>query len=192
MEKIIELTPLAEIGRGQAKVTDNNVEIEVKGIIGGLKAWLVGKEEAQKIGNLVDGKISKQINTSNHSGILITQSGRQLLMGKYEEGVSVIPVVEKEDVPCKKEGIKWKKITKKSYAELCDELRYMLSSKAVYQNYKKYGYYWAGESEDCGALALKCEEKVNNPFAAFSDMCLYENGYVIVCVDKKTKKIKRL
>jgi len=44
MEKRIELIPLAEIGSGNAKITENSIQIEVSGINGGLKAWLIGNE----------------------------------------------------------------------------------------------------------------------------------------------------
>ncbi len=192
MKKTIELTPLADMGRGQARVSDNSVEIEVQGIIGGMKAWLVGREEAEKIGNLVEGKINRQIDTTRHNGILITQSGRQIMMGAYAESIVPTPGEEKEKLPFEAEGIDWKKITQKSYAGLCEELRYMLSHKNVYRNYRQFGHYWAGENEECGALALRCDNESENPFSMFADMCEYKNGYVIVCVDKNTKKIRKI
>ena len=84
MEKVIELIPLAEIGQGRAKIRDNSVEIEINGVSGGLKAWLIGGE-AVPIGNIVDGKLQKSISTKGHIGILITQSGRQMFIGKFEK-----------------------------------------------------------------------------------------------------------
>ena len=190
MEKIIELKPLCEIGRGTAKITPSSVKIDVFGIIGSMKAWLVGKEEAEKIGNLVEGKLSKNIDTSQHSGILITQNGRQILMGTYAENIK--PEIDVSPLPLDGGAYSWKKITGKSYAGLCEELRYILSNRNVYQNYKRFGHYWAGENETCGALALRCEKEEENPFSAFSDMCEYKNGYVIVCVDKNTKKFRKI
>ena len=192
MEKIIELKPLCDIGKGSARVTEKSVEIEVSGIIGGMKAWLVGREEAEKIGNLVEGKLKRSVDTTRHNGILITQCGRQIMMGAYAE--SIIQDVEKtvEEAPFETPGINWRKFTGKSYADLGEELRYMLSSKNVYHNFKEHGHYWAGENERYGALALKCEKSSPNPFYMFSEMCEYKNGYVIVCVDKETKKFCKL
>ena len=190
MKKIIKLTSLCEIGKGSAEVTENSVKIEVQGIFGSMKAWLVGREEAEKIGNIVDGKLYRQVDTTRHNGILVTQNGRQILMGAYAE--SIVPTPQNESVPFDDAGIKWEKITKKSYDGLCEELRYILSNKNVYHNYKKFGHYWAGENDECGALALRYDEESENPFLRFSDMCEYKNGYVIVCVDKKTKKIRKI
>ena len=175
------------MGKGSAMVSPDYVEIEVQGIIGGMKAWLVGREEAEKIGNLVEGKLKKRIDTSRHNGILITQSGRQILMGAYADSI-VLPQNIKEP-PFDSSGFNWTKITGKSYAGLCEELRYMLSHKNVYNNYKTFGHYWAGENDEAGALALRCDNEEENPFLKFQDMCEFKNGYVIVCVDKNTKKL---
>jgi hypothetical protein len=71
-------------------------------------------------------------------------------------------------------------------------LKYILSNNSAYQSYKKHGHYWAGESESDGVLAFKYEENDENPFEKFGDMCLYKNGYVIVCVDKVTKSLKKI
>ena len=90
------------------------------------------------------------------------------------------------------DGIRLKKITDKSYGNFCDEIRYLLSNRGVYRNYKRYGYYCAAENQEWGALALKYEEDGENPLEHFGDMCIYKNGYVMVCVDKKTKKIRKL
>lgn len=189
--KNIELKPLCEIGNGSAKITDESVEIEVFGISGGMKAWLVGGEDAEHIGNIVSGKLHKRIDTTRHNGILITQSGRQILMGAYAE--TIVPSVEMEEsAPFEEKGVKWKKHTGKNYSGLCNELRYILSNKSVYKSYKRYGHFWVGENEEYGALALKIENPGENPFARFGELCVYENGYVMVGVDKKTKEIKKL
>ena len=71
-KRIIELKPLCEIGSATAQISDSSVEIQAKGINGALKAWLVGGE-AVSIGNLVEGKLRKEIDTTNHTGLLITQ-----------------------------------------------------------------------------------------------------------------------
>lgn len=195
MEKIIELTPLAEIGKGSARITDASVEILVSGICGGMKAWLIGGE-AESIGNLVDGKLQKSIDTSKHSAILITQTGRQMFIGKYaEDDENTLPSPDKteekiqEVAPFQIDGFNWKKITEKSYKNLQEEIRYILSNKSVYDNFKRHGHYYVGESDGSSALGLLVNESEGNPLGFLSGEKLYKNGYVIVCVDKKTKKI---
>ncbi len=191
MVKIIELVSLCGIGKGTARITDESVEVEINGIIGSMKVWLVGGEEAEKVGNVVDGKLSRMIDTTRHTGILVTQSGRQIMHGRYSEKVPKETEIQRDD-DFILSGIKLRKVTNRSYAGFCEELRYILSNKKVYQNYRKHGYYRAGESSELGALALKLEENDENPFEAFGDMCLYKNGYVIVCVDKQTKKLRKM
>lgn len=195
MEKVIELTPLAEMGRGSARITDTSVEIQVNGICGGMKAWLIGGE-AQSIGNLVDGKLQKSIDTKKHNGILITQTGRQMFIGKYGEENEDIPQLppentqeREESIPFQIDGFNWRRVTGKSYANLSEELRYILSNRSVYDNYKKYGHYYVGESDGSSALGLLINESENNPLEFLSGEKLYKNGYVIVCVDKETKKL---
>ena len=186
MEKIIELKPLAEIGKGYAKINSHSVEIEISGIIGALKAWLIGGE-AQSIGNIVDGKLKKNIDTTKNSGLLITQSGRQMMIGMYEENESGVSA-EEVLPPVKIDGIKWKRVTERMYTDMSDEIRYILSNKSIYDNYRKHRHYWVGDGENYGALALCCS-KDENPMRFISEKILYKNGYAIVCVDKKTKKI---
>lgn len=183
MEKQIELIPLAEIGQGRAKIRDNSVEIEITGVSGGLKAWLIGGE-AVPVGNIVEGKLFKNISTKGHMGILVTQSGRQMFIGKFEKENGV----ESESVPFNISGFNWKKITDKSFSELSREIRFILSNKSVYDNYKKYGHYWVGDCETSGALALKYDNE-KDPFEFLGDIKLKENGYVIVCINKETNKL---
>ena len=195
MEKIIELTPLAEIGRGSARVTDTSVQIQINGVCGGMKAWLIGGE-AESIGNLVDGKLEKIIDTKKHNGILITQTGRQMFIGKYAQDSESAPLPlakteEKiqEKIPFQVSGFNWKRVTQKNYKNLQEEIRYILSNKSVYDNFKRHGHYYVGESDGSSALGLLVNESENDPFSFLSGEKLYKNGYVIVCVDKKTKKI---
>ncbi len=191
MEKVIELTPLAEIGRGSARITDTSVEIQVNGVCGGMKAWLIGGE-AQSIGNLVDGKLQKSIDTKNHNAVLITQTGRQMFIGKYadeSEGIHETPVKTEEKIPFQINGFNWKKVTEKSYKNLQEEIRYILSNKSVYDNFKRHGHYFVGESNGSSALGLLVNESEDDPLRFLSGEKLYKNGYVIVCVDKKTKKL---
>lgn len=187
MEKIIELTPLAEIGQGRAKIKDNSVEIEINGVSGGLKAWLIGGE-AVPIGNIVEGKLQKSISTKGHIGILITQSGRQMFIGKFEKENASETVEIKETVPFNVEGFKWEKITGKSFSEVSREIRFILSNKNIYENYKEHGHYWVGDCETSGALALKCDDE-SDPLEFLGKNKIRENGYVIVCIDKKTNKL---
>ena len=193
MEKIIELTPLADLGKCKAKVTDVSVEIETVGVNGGMKVWLVGGAEAEKVGNVVGGRLVKTIDTTRHNGILITQSGRQMFIGRYGEGESsagIFPASADEFVEIG--GIRLKKVVDKSFEGLCDELRYILSNRKVFRNYRKHGCYYVCENHDSGALAFRYEENDENPLAAFGDMCVLKNGYVMVCVDRKTKKFRKI
>ena len=184
MEKNINLSTLCGIGRATALVRDDNVEIHTSGISGGLKAWLIGNE-AVPIGNIVDGKLHKMIDTTKHTGILITQSGRQLFIGRYAEGESA----PEEEIPFDKMGFDWQKITGKSFEKTEGYIRFILSNKKVYENYKKHRHYWLGECEEGNALALRYENEEELP-AEFSDKPrLYKNGYAIICVDKKTGRL---
>jgi len=193
MEKKIELMPLAEIGHGFARVTENSVEIEVDGINGGMKAWLIGGE-AQPIGNIVGGKLSRRISTRGHIGVLITQGGRQMLIGKFSdsrndrENIREEETAGDEKAPFDVSGFVWRKMTGNSYSEINKSLRFLLSNKSVYENYKKHRHFWVGESSLGGALALKYEEEEKDPLS-FVGKKLMKNGYVIVCVDKETNKL---
>ena len=81
----INLKPMNSVGTCRARVYDDNVTIKVYGVAGCLKAWLTGRGDTHEIGNLVNGVIRKDIDTSPYSGILITQSGRQMFYGKFRE-----------------------------------------------------------------------------------------------------------
>ena len=154
--------------------------------------WLIGGEEAEKVGNIVNGHLSRDVDTRRHTGVLVTQSGRQLFIGQYGEKKEMqevkLPIEEFVEI----DGVRLKKITDKNYGNFCDEIKYLLSNRKVYRNYKKYGCYYAVENGEWGALALKCEENAENPLEQFGNMCICKNGYVMVCVDKKTKQIKKL
>ena len=183
MRKRIELLQLADMGRGSAFIAPDRVEIEVTGINGGMKAWLIGGE-AEPIGNLVDGKLSKNIDTTNHMGVLITQSGRQMLIGKYGEATSV-----ENETPFNLPGFRWEKYSSHNFGKLCGELRFIMSNRDIYHNFKKYGYYWIGEGESSAAVALRCNDDEPNPLEFLGKMKFNQNGYAVVCVDKKTKKL---
>ena len=185
MEKCIKLTPLAEIGRGVAYVTDDSIRIETEGINGGMKAWLIGKE-AEPVGNLVGGKLSKKIDTTGHIGILITQSGRQVFIGKYNEESFA---ERKEESPFNLPGFKWEKSSSHNFEKLCKELRFIMSNRDIYSNFRKYGHYWVGEGESTAAVALKVSEDEPDPLEFLGKMKFTQSGYTIVCVDRKTKKL---
>ena len=183
MIKQIKLRALAETGCGNATITENSVSIEISGINGGLKAWLIG-DEAIHIGNIVDGRLSRNIDTTKHYGILITQGGRQMLVGRYCEGDE-----EKEHAPFEISGFNWKKVTGKSFDKTQGYIRFILSNRAIYENYKKHRHYWLGESECGDALALCCENEEAIPLEFSGKPSLYKNGYAIICVDKKTGRL---
>ena len=196
MEKMIELTPLAEIGRGCAKITDGSIDIEISGISGGMKAWLIGGE-AVPIGNIVNGRLYRNIDTRCHNGVLITQSGRQMLIGRYREEEEIIPEEKPEDnspeevqeAPFGLSEFNWKKVTEKSFEGINSDLRFILCNKSVYDNYKRYRHYWVGECEESGALALKYDEDGADPLEFLGKMKITREGYIIVCIDKKTNKL---
>lgn len=186
--KIINLQPLAEIGSGICRVADKSVEIEIKGINGALKAWLIGGE-AVPIGNIVDCKLKKEIDTTKNSGILITQSGRQMLIGSYSDKKFPPAPKEKEKLPFESYGFEWKKIDTKKFATNNMLLKYILSNKAVYESFKKYGHYFIGGSEGNLALAIPCGNEESNPLRFLGGMNKFSMGYRIVCVDEKTGKM---
>ena len=186
--KIVNLQPLAEIGSGICRVTDKSVEIEIKGINGALKAWLIGGE-AVPIGNIVDSKLKKEIDTTKNSGILITQSGRQMLIGSYSDKKFPPVPKEKEKLPFESYGIEWKKIDTKKFATNNILLKYILSNKAVYESFKKYGHYFIGGSEGNLALAIPCGDEESNPLRFLGEMNKFSMGYRIVCIDERTGKL---
>ena len=196
MEKMIELTPLAEIGRGCVRITDDSIDIEINGISGGMKAWLIGGE-AVAIGNIVNGRLCRNIDTKSHTGVLITQSGRQMLIGRYGEEEEIIPEEKPEnnlpeevqETPFGLSEFNWKKITEKSFEGINSDLRFILCNKSVYDNYKRYRHYWVGDCEESGALALKYDEDGADPLEFLGKMKITREGYVRVCIDKKTNKL---
>lgn len=184
MKKTISFTPLAEMGGGIAEVDDHSIKIKVSGINGVLKAWLIGNE-AKQIGNLVDGKLEKEIDTANHNGILITQSGRQMLIGYYSENIE--KKEEKEKPPLELQNLSWRKITEKRFGEMTDAVKYILCNQSVYDCFKKYGHYWLGKGESYEIIALPCKRE-DNPLK-FLGNTHFENGYAFVCVDEKNEKL---
>lgn len=181
MNKNIKFTPLAELGEGFAEVTDNSVSIKVSGINGVLRAWLIGGE-AVSLGNLVGGKLKKEIDTTANQGILITQSGRQMLIAYYQNENL------KEKCPVFIEGAIWKKITDNLYPDSSLAIKYILSNRPVYESFKKYGHYYLGRQGDAEIIALACREN-ENPLSFLGKETRFINGYRVVCVNEKNKRI---
>ncbi|MCH5187180.1 MAG: hypothetical protein J1F63_02160 [Oscillospiraceae bacterium] len=172
MPKRIELLPKADIGRAYAIVEENGVEIRVSGVMGALKAWLVGGE-SRPIGNIVGGRLMREVDTSGHSGILITQSGRQMFYGSWQseaeqssterpetEQTSFIeqlpppvPEPEKQYAPLPDFG--WEKITGRDFPSTDERVRFALSTRAFFEAFKKHGYYLFGRDGEKFALAVK-------------------------------------
>ena len=83
------------------------------------------------------------------------------------------------------------------YCEMLEEItvekrylveRALLDVMEKYENYKKHGHYWVGDCETSGALALRCDDE-SDPLEFLGKIKIRENGYVIVCIDKKTNKL---
>ncbi len=179
--KIVKFSQLAELGEGSFEITDFSVNISISGINGALKAWLIGGE-AVPIGNIVSGKLYKNIDTTKHSGILITQSGRQILIGYYADDIS------ENNFPLDIKEVIWQKINSKSFPSTSDAVKYILSNKPVYDCFKKYGFYWVGKCNEYEIIALPCNQN-ENPLVFLGNKSIIHNGYQIVCVDDKNKKI---
>ena len=127
-------------------------------------------------------------------------SFRQMLIGKFaeEKAEEVEQVEETEEnapeqkidpAPFEMAGFDWKRFTQKSFSGISRELRFILSNKNVYDNYRKHRHFWVSDGESSGALALKCDEEETDPLEFLGGVKLRKNGYVIVCVDKKTNKL---
>lgn len=176
MPKRVELLPKAEIGRAYALVDENRVEIHVAGVMGALKAWLVGGENVP-IGNIVGGRLVREVDTRPHRGILITQSGRQMFYGGWSDEENEPPVgesaeekreekeppTEKTDAYAPLPDFAWEKITGKSFPSTDERVRYALSTRAFFDAFRKNGYYLFGRDGEKFALAVKRTEG-ENPF----------------------------
>lgn len=178
----VNLIPLAEIGGGRAEITDNSVDIEIAGINGSLKAWLTGGD-AVPIGNIVGGRLRREISTANHSGILITQSGRQMLYAEYRSAAGQASPTANMP-PFIYGSFKWRKITSKKFAAEDKAVKYILSNRRVYESFKRYGYYWFGENGSDRAIALKCAGAEDNPLSFLPCNAELRNGCRIICIKK--------
>ena len=188
LEKIaVNLIPLAELGGGRAEITDSSVDIDIAGINGSLKAWLTGGE-AVPIGNIVGGRLRREIDTTGHNGILVTQSGRQMLYAEYrreneEASAQKAPAVFTENHAFGYGGFFWRKISSKKFAAADKAVKYILSNKRVYESFKRYGYYWFGENGSDRAIALRCAGAEDNPLSFLPCEADFKDGYRIICIN---------
>lgn len=192
----IELKALNSFGISKAYVDENSVTIKVYGVSGCLKAWLTG-EKTLEIGNLVNGTITKEVDTSPYEGILLTQSGRQMFYGKFRtDEPKRFSEPPKDEQPIKQnctifdfdDGYTWQEITDRAYPSENLSVRYILSHKCFYNAFLLHGRYFYGTKEDRCAIAIECNIKSEpHPFLHLSAYATYKNGYMIVCVNTKNK-----
>ena len=140
----IELKSLNSFGIAKAYVDEKSVTVKVYGVSGCLKAWLTG-EKTVELGNLVNGSITKEIDTTPFDGILLTQSGRQMFYGKIRSTPKGQPSCE--DLPKKgvmgfDDGFTWKEITSKKFPSENLSVRYILSHKCFYNAFLLHGKYY--------------------------------------------------
>ena len=204
----INLKPMNSVGTCRARVYDDGVAIKVYGVAGCLKAWLTGKGGTHEIGNLVNGAIRKDMDTSLYSGILITQSGRQMFYGKFREEEEIIaPTAEEETVPVTEEitipqrqadsempeifsfddGYTWREVTEKNFPSDSLPVRYILSHRSFYDAFMQHGRYYYGENGNKVAIAIECDIKNEpHPFPYLSSFSTLRDGYMIVLSDNDT------
>lgn len=184
----IELKALNSFGICKAFVEPHSVTIKVYGVSGCLKAWLTG-EETVELGNLVNGTITREIDTSKYDGILLTQSGRQMFYGKFKVSTHPRPVKDEKSVLPFNDGFTWQEVTTKTFPSENLSIRYILSHKCFYNAFLLHGKYYYGKKGDIRAVAIECNIKSEpHPFLHLSPYATYKDGYMIVCADinKKT------
>ena len=190
MNKIeIELKPLNSFGIAKAYVDENSVTVKVYGVSGCLKAWLTG-EKTIELGNLVEGALKKDIDTSPYEGILLTQSGRQMFYGKFRSSTQSSTQENKKTEPIFSfnDGFKWQEVTSRTYPSENLSVRYALSHKCFYNAFLLHGRYYFGTKEDMLAIAIECNIiKEPHPFLPLSAYATLKDGYMIICIDLKSK-----
>ena len=190
----IELKSLNSFGIAKAYVDENSVSIRVYGVSGCLKAWLTG-EKTVELGNLVNGAIQKEIDTTPFDGILLTQSGRQMFYGKIPKSTPVVPVgSDPIGTDCEKkapifnfnDGYTWQEITGKAFPSDSLSVRYILSHKCFYDAFTLHGRYYYGTKDGKSAIAVECDIKNEpHPFLPLSAYSVFKDGYMIVVTDSK-------
>lgn len=191
----IELKALNSFGISKAYVDEKSVSIKVYGVSGCLKAWLTG-EKTIELGNLVNGSLTKEINTAPFEGILLTQSGRQMFYGKFrqEEKCKGSSTTEKSNLNSTasifnfNDGYTWQEVTSRTYPSDNLSVRYILSHKCFYNAFMLHGRYFYGTKGKLCAVAIECDIKNEpHPFLHLSAYATNKDGYMIVCVDTQTK-----
>ena len=191
-KKEIELKALNSFGIAKAYVDESSVSIKVYGVAGCLKAWLTGKNTLE-LGNLVNGTLTKEVDTSSYDGILLTQSGRQMFFGKFPTNENKSCTVEEEEKRNEplfhfNDGYTWREITTKEFPSDNLSVRYILSHKCFYNAFLQHGRYFYGTKENRCAIAIECDIKHEpHPFLHLSGFSIYKDGYMIVCVNTKNK-----
>ena len=180
----IELKALNSFGICKAYVEPNSVTIKVYGVSGCLKAWLTGKETVE-LGNLVNGTITREIDTQNYDGILLTQSGRQMFYGKFKSSKPQ-PVKDEKSVLPFNDGFAWQEVTTKTFPSENLSIRYILSHKCFYNAFILHGKYYYGTCDNLMAVAIECDiKKEPHPFLHLSPYSVYKDGYMIIVTDGK-------
>ncbi|MBQ3109584.1 MAG: hypothetical protein IJC69_00345 [Clostridia bacterium] len=185
----IELKSLNSFGIAKAYVDEKSISIRVYGVSGCLKAWLTGSKTIE-IGNLVNGMLKKEIDTTAFDGILLTQSGRQMFYGKF----NTAPLFKEQPSLTKKsepifsfnDGYSWQEITSKAFPSENLSVRYILSHKCFYDAFMLHGRYYYGTKDNKTAIAIECDIKNEpHPFLPLSAYAVLREGYMIVVTDSK-------
>lgn len=183
----IELKSLNSFGIAKAYVDEKSVSVKVFGVSGCLKAWLTG-EKTIELGNLVNGSIQKEIDTSPFDGILLTQSGRQMFYGKIPSSENRAPAFRGNNEPIFNfnDGYTWQEIKSKKFPSDSLSVRYILSHKCFYNAFLLHGRYYFGAKDDKIAIAIECDIKNEpHPFLPLSAYAVFRDGYMIVVTDSK-------
>lgn len=188
----VDLKALNSFGICKAYVDENSVNIKVYGVAGCLKVWLTGKDTVE-IGNIVNGSLIKEVDTTQFDGILVTQSGRQMFYGKFrEENEENIPSPTPNTQSAKifnfNDGYTWQEIRTKQFPSQSLSIRYILSHKCFYNAFMLHGRYFFGTKGHIQAIAIECDIKNEpHPFLHLSAYAKERDGYMIICVDTEHK-----
>ena len=185
----IELKSLNSFGIAKAYVDEKSISVRVYGVSGCLKAWLTGSKTVE-IGNLVNGSLKKEMDTTAFDGILLTQSGRQMFYGKFNTSPSIkeqpSSSTKSEPIFNFNDGYTWQEITKKAFPSENLSVRYILSHKCFYDAFMLHGRYYYGTNGGKTAIAIECDIKNEpHPFLSLSAYAVLREGYMIVVTDSK-------
>lgn len=182
----IELKALNSFGIAKAYVDEKTVSVKVYGVSGCIKAWLTGKKTVE-LGNLVNGTITKSVDTTPFDGVLLTQSGRQMFYGKFRSSsASTAPIEKKEPIFNFNDGYLWQEVTSRNFPSDNLSVRYILSHKCFYNAFLLHGKYYYGTKDNLKAVAIECNIKQEpHPFLHLSPYATLRDGYMIVVTDGK-------